>query len=258
MNTVAIVQARTGSTRLPSKVLAEVCGKPLIQRVLERTRQAALLDDVCLATTLSPADDPLAGLAQGLGFAVFRGHEQDVLDRYYQAALGLKAETVVRITGDCPFVDPGLIDACVRARQEAGCDYLSNAYPDASYPDGLDVEVFTFAALERAWREAALPSEREHVCPYIWKNPGKFRLAGLKHGQDLSHLRWTVDEPRDLEFARALYALLPEPDGRFGLRELLALLEASPDLARLNSGIRRNEGYLASFAADAGGGDGRS
>jgi spore coat polysaccharide biosynthesis protein SpsF (cytidylyltransferase family)/aryl-alcohol dehydrogenase-like predicted oxidoreductase len=255
MKTVAIVQARTGSTRLPGKILADIAGKPLIQRVLERTRQAALLDEVCLATTLSPADDPLADLARALGFTLFRGSEQDVLDRYYQAALTLGAETVVRVTGDCPFVDPGLIDACVRSRRETGCDYFSNAYPDASYPDGLDVEVFTFAALERAWREAALPSEREHVCPYIWKNPGTFRLAGLRNERDLSHLRWTVDEPRDLEFARALYALLPDPDGRFGMGEVLALLEASPGLAEINSGIQRNAGYLASSAADPGGSD---
>ena len=246
---VAILQARTGSTRLPGKVLMDLAGEPLLVRVLERARAIPGLDRVVLATTIAERDRPLIDLARQRGLETFAGSEDDVLDRYYQAARQFQADVIVRLTADCPLLDPAVSALVLDRFRQSEVDYVSNTQPP-TYPDGLDTEVFSFAALERAWREATLSSEREHVTPYIWKNPDNFRLASVIYQEDLSAMRWTVDEASDLEFVRAIYARLYRPDRPvFGLADVLAVLTDIP-LQTLNAGVARNAGYLKSLTQD--------
>lgn len=250
MKIVVLVQARTDSTRLPGKVLAPIAGRPMIEHVLRRAAQSSARDTV-LVTSTEPGDDALATAVRGMGFSVRRGSLNDVLDRYYQAARDLAADVIVRVTGDCPLADPEVIDLCLETFAGGNYDYVSNAYPAPSFPDGLDVEVVSFAALARAWNEARKPSEREHVTPYVWNHPELFRLGRRASDIDLSHLRWTVDEERDLRFMREVFARI-DPD-RARLRDVLDLLARAPELAGINSGIRRNEGYQKSLLQDAAG-----
>jgi glutamate-1-semialdehyde 2,1-aminomutase len=243
MKTVAIVQARMGSTRLPNKVMKLVRGTPLIELLLERLAQAKNIDQIILATSVHPKNAPLAEHVEKLGYAVYRGSEQDVLDRYYQAASSARADVVVRITGDCPLVDPQLVDEALAAFQSAGVDYASNTDPP-TFPDGLDIEVFSFAALQAAWRDARRPSEREHVTPYI-RESRRFRTLKLKHSADFSGERWTVDEPPDFEVVQSVFAHF-HPRRDFGWQEVLQLLRQRPDLFVANRHLIRNEGATMS------------
>ena len=240
-----------GSSRLPGKSLQDIAGRPLLAHVIERARAVGGIDEVVVATTVDSRDEPIVRLAQSEGVAAFRGSEDDVLDRYYRTAVVHRATTVMRLTADCPVLDP-VVSASVLARYlEGGSDYVTIGLPP-TYPDGLDTEVFSFEALERAWREAVLPSEREHVTPYIWKRPERFRVVNLTHDPDLSEHRWTVDTARDLDFVRALYARLYERGARpFGMETILALLEREPALREINKGIIRNDGYATSLGKDA-------
>lgn len=245
---VAIIQARMSSTRLPAKVAADLGGKPLLQRVVERARRAATLELVAVATTVNPADDRVAKLCEDVRIPFFRGSENDVLDRYYRAAARFSADVIVRLTADCPLLDPEVIDRVIRAFLSGGCDYASNTI-EPTYPDGLDTEVVSRAALERAWREARLASEREHVTPYIWKNPGLFRLCAVKGEDNLSGLRWTVDEPQDLDLVRRIYQdLSAVPD--FRMNDVLAAFRRHPEWRDVNAGFGRNEGYEKSLRED--------
>lgn len=248
----ALVQARIGSSRLPGKVLADVQGQPMIERVLRRVQAVQRLDRVILVTTRDLADDPLVQrLGQLGGIDLFRGSTEDVLDRYTQAALFYGVKVIVRITGDCPLVDPALIDQALSIYLKGDFDFVSTAYPTPSFPDGLDVEVFPSDILQEAWRYARLRSEREHVTPYIWKNPQRFRLKSIVHPQDLSALRWTVDEEKDLQFVREVYRLLENRGlNIFGMNDVLDLLKSHPELVEINAGIRRNEGYEKSLKMD--------
>lgn len=245
---VAIVQARLGSSRLPRKSVAPIAGKPMLQHVLERAAAARSVQRVVLATTTDPEDVELADLAHANGIAVYRGDRDDVLDRFWQASRFADAEVVVRITADDPLKDPAVIDAVVERLMKSGADYASNTLTP-SYPEGLDVEVFTQKALDRAWNEATLASEREHVTPYIWKHPDRFRVASVMHSADLSHLRWTVDYPGDLAFVCAIYDRLYRGEV-FGMDAVLALLEREPDLVALASEVVRNDGYIRSIRED--------
>lgn len=249
-NTVAIIQARMGSTRLPGKVLAEIGGEPMLAYVVNRVRRSRLVNKVVVATSDSAADDPIAELCERKNIPLFRGSETDVLDRYYHAGRTHAASTVVRITGDCPLIDPEIIDKVIAVYLEDGCDYASNTLV-CSYPDGLDTEVFSFAALETAWRDARRAADREHVTPYL-RTSKRFRLRNVKCelGRSLRHLRWTVDERRDLEFVRAIYDRLGQRK-HFGWRDVLQLLDAEPNVARVNGGLMRNEGYYFSLAKEA-------
>lgn len=248
MKTVALIQARMTSTRLPGKIMADLGGKPLLARVVERVRRAQTLDLVVVATTDRLTDDSVMQFCEVSNTPYFRGDENDVLDRFYRAAKHFGADVIARLTADCPLLDPAVIDRVVRAFHTGEYDYVSNTLVP-SYPDGLDTEVFSWRALERAWNEARLPSEREHVTPYIWKHPELFRLGGVKHDVNLSELRWTVDEPRDLELVRRVYAYLAnQPD--FGMADVLALFQQHPELNEVNAGIERNEGYAKSLADD--------
>jgi len=246
MKTVAIIQARTGSTRLPGKVLADLCGKPLLARVLERVAACPGIDAMLVATTTLPADAALAPLARQAGAQLFQGSAEDVLERYCLAARQAKADVVVRITADDPFKDPGVIAALLDAFAQGGHDYVSNTLAP-SYPEGLDTEVFSREALERAHRDASKPFEREHVTPFIWMRPQGFRLRNIACPRDLSALRLTVDTPADLELARALYAELLALGRPFFLDDITALLDARPDLLGLMPQVPRNHGLTLSM-----------
>lgn len=248
---VAMIQARMGATRLPGKVLADITGHPMLWHVVNRVRKAQFVDQVVVATSIESADDAIANFCAQNGIECFRGSEIDVLDRYYQAARRFDAEVVVRITADCPLIDPQVIDKVVSAYLEGEYDYVTNTLR-YTYPDGLDTEVLSFAALEKAWLEAHLPAEREHVTPYI-RTSGQFRLYNIENEVDLSarNLRWTVDEPADLEFVRAVYARLGGSEQSFGLADVLHLLDKEPCLIEINKEIVRNEGYYKSLASEA-------
>lgn len=244
---VLIIQARMGSSRFPGKVMADLQGKPLLAHVVERAKQVSGVNHVVVASTAAPRDQPVIDLAHLHGADAFAGSEDDVLDRYYQAAKLFRAQVVVRVSADCPLLDPAVSEVVLRSFLDLKVDYVSNIDPP-TYPDGLDTEVFSFAALERAWREARLRSEREHVTPYIRNHPELFRLKNVEHSKDFSALRWTVDEPRDLEFARVIYSRFGTPN--FGMEDILKLLRNEPQLASINAGINRNEGYAKSLRDD--------
>lgn len=245
--TVAIIQARMGSSRLPGKVLLDIVGVPMLGHVVTRARRASTLDHVLVATSRAAPDNPIVEFCSARGIDCFRGSEEDVLDRYHSAAASAGADVVVRLTADCPLLDADVIDEVVGVFREGGADYVANILR-CTYPDGLDTEVFSRAALERAWGEARLRSEREHVTLYLRKHPDRFRQRNVTADHDWSALRWTVDEPRDLEFVRAVYNKLGTMD--FGWRDVLALLDADPALTELNAGIERNAGLRKSLRED--------
>lgn len=247
MRAVAIIQARLGSTRLPGKVLVEVAGRPVLHHVVVRARAATTLSEVVVATTDSCVDDAVESACTVFGVRCFRGSEADVLDRFYRTARKFDADPIVRITADCPLLDPRVLDDAVRLYGSGSYDYVSNAIR-RTFPDGLDVEVFSRAALEAAWGESRLASEREHVTPFLWKQPGRFRLGSLEQAEDLSALRWTVDEPADLFFVRKVYERLPE--GSTSMKAVLDVLATCPDLLAINRGIEMNEGYTRSLTQD--------
>lgn len=237
---VAIIQARMSSSRLPGKVLKEAGGRALLERMVERVQKSKLVDETWVATTVDPSDDELAAFCGSHGLKYFRGNLMDVLDRYYQAALHAHADIIVRLTGDCPFIDADLIDKTISALLENQADFACNRLPPPlkrTYPIGLDVEVCTFAALERAWKEAKEKHEREHVMPYLYEQEGRFKVVKIDHSQDLGELRWTVDTPQDLEFVRAVYTALDDRND-FSWLELLKLVQEHPELAAINSGVQ--------------------
>jgi len=247
---VAIIQARMGSTRLPGKTLADISGKPLLAHIIERTKGSRTVNEIVVATTTEPEDRVILSLATEYGVKTYAGSSDDVLDRFYQAARQAEAELIVRVTADDPFKDPEVLDRIVgQILTHPKLAYASNTI-EPTYPEGLDIEVFTVGALEQAWREAHLPSEREHVTPYIWKNADQFTLTNIRHNTDLSHLRWTLDYEEDLRFTREVYARLHKPGEIFLMENVLALLEREPELGKINMGILRNEGYLKSLAQD--------
>lgn len=249
MNTIAILQARMGSYRLPGKVLKPILGRPMLDLQIERVKRSKTIDQLVVATSVNPEDRAIAGLCQRVGVDCFRGDPENVLDRFYRAAKQYKPEHVVRLTGDCPLADPSLIDDLVEFYLAHGCDYASNCH-EPSLPDGLDAEIFSFSALEQAWKEAELPSHLEHVTPFIRSNPERFKIACYRYHTHLSHLRWVVDEPEDLEFVRRVYEALYPIKPEFGTEDILALLERKPELLKLNEGFRRNEGAMKSIKKD--------
>ncbi|HVS39010.1 MAG TPA: aminotransferase class III-fold pyridoxal phosphate-dependent enzyme [Gemmataceae bacterium] len=243
---VVLIQARMGSTRLPDKVLADIAGRPMLWHVADRVRRASSVDEVVIATSTRKADDAVAAFCDGHSIACFRGDETDVLDRFYQAAKAHAADVVVRVTADCPLIDPQVIDRVIEARAAGSCDYASNTLRD-TYPDGLDVEAFTFEALEKAWKEAKKPSDREHVTPYL-RLSGLFRLCNVEN-QDAPAARgqrWTVDEQADLDFIRAVYQALADAP-HFCMLDVLSLLERRPDLRDVQGKVIMNEGYYRSL-----------
>jgi len=246
---VAVVQARASSQRFPLKVLADVEGRPVLGRLLRRVRGSTACAAVAVATSTREDDDAVARIAENEDVAVVRGPLDDVLERYRLAAEILDADAVVRLTGDCPLLDPRVIDDVVRRFRETSADYASNVRPP-TFPDGLDVEVISRAALERSARDAALPSEREHVTVYIGEHSELFSSANVAHDPDLSDLRWTVDYPDDLEFVRAVFRLFRGREEVFGMEEVVAALAHDAQLAELMPTRARNEGLALSRAEE--------
>lgn len=249
LSAVAIIQARMGSTRLPGKVLADICGKPLLERLIERVRATPGISRVVVATTTESADDVLAYWCSAQSVAVYRGSVDDVLDRFWQCAKQHPAEFIVRVTADDPLKDPEVIaQALALCASSPEVDYASNTL-QPSYPEGLDIEVVRFRTLERAAREAKLPSEREHVMPYVWKNPDRFVLRGFTMQPDLSHWRWTVDKPADLELVRRIFAHFADQP-LVGHQAVIAWLNHNPELLAINAGTIRHEGYFKTLATE--------
>ncbi len=246
----AIIQARMGSSRLPGKSLMSIADKPVLGHVIDRARMSRYAEEIVVATTTEPADSIIEDFARDYGVKVFRGHPDDVLDRFYQAAKQFGFAVVVRLGADDPLKDAREVDRVIAKLVEAPnqLDYVSNSLKP-SYPEGMDAEVFSFEALERAWREAKLPSEREHVTPYIWMHPEIFRLANVEHSKDLSRLRWTLDTHADLEFMRQVYAELYHGIP-FSMQEVLELLSRRPELQTINGDIPRHAGFWTAHDAD--------
>jgi len=250
-----IIQARTGSTRLHGKVLAEIEGKPMIWHVINRVKRAKNIDEIIVATTNLKEDKKIIEIAENSGVKSFAGSEKDVLDRYYKAAEKYNADTIVRITGDCPFADHEIIDKTIDFFKKNNFDYVStghiaNQKHGSNYPDGLDTEVFSFFALERAWKEAGLLSEREHVTPYIWKNENLFEVKTIDNDKDLSSMRWTIDEDRDLKFVREVYKRLYPENKMFLMEDIINLFKKEPELLEINKNINKDEGYYKSLKED--------
>lgn len=244
-----ILQARTGSERLPKKVLMDIEGKPMIVHIIERLKLSKEAERIVIATTEKKGDDEIQTLAPKLDVLVFRGSENDVLDRFYKAASKFELDPIVRVTGDCPFVDPQLIDKMIVQFQRKRLDYLSNTIRP-TFPDGLDAEVFTFSSLERAWKEAKLLSEREHVTPYIKKSSSPSRMENYVNSEDMSNLRWTVDSMDDLVFTRKVYSLVYNDKRPFTTKDVLYAIKKHPELTEINNHIARNEGYMKSIKND--------
>ncbi len=240
MKTVIIVQARMTSTRLPGKVLQTVLGKPLLEYQIERLQRVRLANQVVIATTTNRADQPIVDLADRLAICYFRGSEPDVLSRYYEAACLYQADTIVRITSDCPLIDPTVVDRVIQFYQEhhPHLDYVSNCL-QRSYPRGLDTEVFSFTALAEAFALAQTTAQREHVTPFFYQQPDRYRLATIQSPTDQSHHRWTVDTREDFELIRRILAALYPHQPTFGWQEVLQLLDRHPDWVRLNAHVEQ-------------------
>ena len=285
-NKLAIIQARMSSSRLPGKVVIDIAGKPILQHMLDRVQRAKMLDGVVLATTTDPSDDILVQFCQRQSIPCYRGSLHDVLDRYYQAATQFNADVIVRLTADCPLIDPGVLDFTVFAFlgkhplptplwSQLQDDYSPSDFPfhfaanrlpppwKRTLPIGLDVEVCSFDALQRAWKEAREPHQREHVMPFLYEGvsfpvsnssprhawdiksgttPRGFKVAILNHSPDYGSLRWTVDTPADLEFVRQVYARFDGQDD-FGWQDVLALLEKEPELASINADVKHKSAF---------------
>ena len=242
---LGILQARVSSTRLPGKVLLPILGKPMLRHQAERILKCKLLDKFILATSNDGQDDAILDICRDLQIPCYRGSLTDVLDRFYQAARGYAPDHVVRLTGDCPLIDPTIVDQLIATYLSEPTDYMSNCV-EPTFPDGLDVEAFRFHCLEEAWREARQPSQREHVTLFINRQPERYRVRHFKGKIDLSHLRWTVDESSDFEFAKRVYEELYPTNIAFGMNDVLELLERCPELQTINANIARNEGLVRS------------
>lgn len=240
MKTVAIVQGRMASSRLPDKILKDIDGKPMLAWVVDQASKARRIDQVVVATTTDESDDAVEAFCQARGIACYRGSLLDVLDRFYQAARLFHADTVVRFTADCPLLDPQLVDEVLNQFFNSGADFAANRLPPPftrTYPIGLDTEVASFAALERAWNEASAKHDREHVMPYLYEEEGRFKVVRVEYAQNYGWMRWTVDTAADLELIRAVASRL---HGRpnFTWKDVLAIFEREPELTQINSNVQ--------------------
>lgn len=246
---LGILQARVSSTRLFGKVLKPILGKPMLQHQIERILRSKKIDKLILATSIDPSDDELEKLCKKINLSYYRGDLNDVLDRYYKAAHLYDPQHVVRLTGDCPLFDSFVMDQTIEFYHAGNYDYVSNTM-EPTFPDGLDVEIFSFSALKKAWQNATLSSEREHVTPYIHKNKNKFKTGSFKSNEDLSFHRWTVDEEKDFMFVSRIYESLYTKNPYFDTDKILEFLGKNPEIMGINKGISRNEGYAKSLRED--------
>ena len=247
MSTIAIIQARMTSSRLPNKVLLPLAHKTVLEHLVERLSHCKTLDKIIVATSTDISDNPIEFWCKNAKVPFFRGELLDVLDRYYQAATKFKATAIVRITADCPVIDPQIVDEVVNG-------YLSGDYDgyalSGDFPDGLDCQVFSYLALEKAWQEAKLPSDREHVGPYIENHPNLFKIGKLNKFKGLAEHRWTLDEPEDYEFLKIVFGKLYREGCIFDHKDILELMKNEPTLMKVNSHIPRNQGYKNSLKND--------
>ncbi len=244
MKTAAIVQARFGSTRLPGKILKELSGKPMLWHVVDRLSRAESADAIIIATTNLPEDDRIEIFCKENNILFYRGDSEDVLSRYFEAAESFGVENIIRITSDCPLIDPAILDSMTMKyfaeRKSMQIDYMSNVLK-RTFPRGLDAEIFTFETLSKAHREAASKPEREHVTPYIYNNPVKFRLSNFENVKDFSFYRWTVDTQEDLELIKRIYDSLYADEKLFLFNDVLKLFNDNPGLIGINQNIKQKE-----------------
>ena len=249
---IAIIQARSSSSRLPNKVMSLILGKPMIIHELERVERAKLIDKIVLATSTDASDDALAKTVSSAGFEVYRGSLDDVLNRYVSCAheYGAKpTDHIVRITGDCPLIDHEVVDDVIAYHIDSHDDYTNLGEPP-TFPDGLDTEIMTFASLIQSQKKATLPSEHEHLTQYIIKHPEVFSIGSMQNDEDLSTMRWTVDEPADLDFVTRIYEALYPLNNDFLMDDILHFLQKHPEMMKINMGITRNEGLIKSLRED--------
>ena len=243
-----IIQARMGSTRLPGKVMKLLDGKnPSLSYTINQLQNCKGIDKIIVATTLNNEDDVIVNYLQNSGICFFRGSATDVLDRYYKCAKKLSLSSIIRVTADCPLIDPLIVDKGITIFQSGKYDYVSNTFP-RTYPDGNETELFSYEALENAWENAILPSEREHVTSYLRNNKEKFKIKNFKHINDISHLRWTVDYSEDYELVKTIISKISSRP--FHLESILDLLKSQPELIEINKGHKPDEGLIRSFEED--------
>lgn len=246
---IAVIQARSGSIRLHGKVLFNLEGKTVLERVVERVKRSKFIEETVVATTILKEDLEIIALCSTKGIRVYAGSENDVLDRYFQAASLLEARHIVRITADNPLIDYQIIDKGINLHLVKKADYTTNTLKE-SFPDGEDVEILTFETLKRAWKNAKWSSEREHVTPYVRKHPELFKIVNFTYNKDLSGKRWTLDQKDDYEFIKLIYKNLGKKNRYFGMDEILRFLKRHPQYEKVNSEMLRNEGYLKSLKED--------
>lgn len=243
-----IVQARMGSTRLPGKVLLPISNlDSVISHVIKQLQQSRLCNSIVIATTTNLEDDKIINISKEKDIPCFRGSSEDCLDRYYQCAIAFSFSIIVRITCDNPLIDPTLIDDAIETFTKGNYDYVTNCKP-RSFPQGTEVEVFSFNALKKAWEEAKKPSEREHVTPYFYNNPDKFKIFNITNSENISNLRWTVDRKEDLELVRAIISKIKKSP--ILTTDILGLLKSEPDLIKINNNYIMDEGYHKSLEDD--------
>jgi spore coat polysaccharide biosynthesis protein SpsF len=238
--TVIIIQARLGSTRLPNKVLKDLCGRPVLWHVVNRVKQAKRISEIIIATTTLPEDDTIEKFCQDNGIKFYRGSSENVLSRYFETAKKYNAETVIRITSDCPVIDPVLLDSMIEEYFKSGADYMSNSLV-RTFPRGLDVEIFSFALLEKAYREASKQYELEHVTPYIYQHPELFKLKNYANDADFSFHRWTLDTDEDYKLISEIYNELYPANNLFLWKDILKLFEMRPELIEINKHIEQKK-----------------
>jgi len=241
-NIAAIIQARMGSERLPGKVLMDIAGKPMLWHVVNRLKQSKYLNRIIIATTTNKDDEKIVDFCETNNINFYRGSENDVLDRYYKTALYWDVDTIVRITADCPLIDPNVIDKVIISylKNMDNFDGSSNTI-ERTYPRGLDTEVISSLGLSKAWNEAKEDYQREHVTIYIYENPLKFKLYSLKNDVDLSYYRWTVDEKKDLKLVKNIYKFLYSEGNIFLTKDILKLLELKPNLKKINKDVEQKK-----------------
>ena len=256
--TIAIIQARMGSTRLPGKIMMQVRNKPLLHYVINQALQSKKINKLIIATTNSSQDDQIVKFVDPYGVEVFRGSEEDVLDRYYQCAKKYNSDIIVRITSDCPLIDPNLIDKCITKFESHNFNYFSNInkkigevwiYHLSGFPLGFAVEVFTFETLENAWKNAKKPSDREHVTQYILDNPKLFKIGNLENSKNYSDMRLAVDHQIDFDLVKTIIEHFPDGEV-FDMEKIAKFLNENPQLKQMNSRLQFNEGYLKSLEQD--------
>jgi len=248
-NICCIIQARIGSTRLPGKVMMNVENqKPVLYFVIKQLQECKLIDKIIVATTTNTEDDQIVNYSKNLGIDYFRGSSKDVLDRYYQCAKEYSVSTIVRITSDNPLIDPEIVDSVINMFENNSYDYITNFLPNSTFPSGVEVEVFSMNGLEKIWKKAKLPSEREHVTPYFSNHEDEFEITNIENTENLSHLRWSVDRIEDLKLVRLIVSKIKKRP--ILMKNIVDLFNKEPELVKINKNVNRDEGDIKSLKED--------